>query len=65
MFYFISVVHARDYSRALMNFDYVDAPVMERINYNYAYARQMQEHCCRELSMLYIDYDVNSAIMRN
>lgn len=40
MFYFVSVAR-RDYSRALMNLDYVDAPVMKRINYNYAYARQM------------------------
>lgn len=28
----------RDYSCALMNLDYIDAPIIKRINYNYTYA---------------------------
>lgn len=40
VFYLVSV-RRRRYSYALMNFNYADVLIMKRINYNYAYARQV------------------------
>lgn len=57
----------RDYLCALMDLDYVDAPIIKRINYNYTYALVRCKITVAEnyKKVIYCDYNpINNTIIK-